>query len=406
MRMLSRLASIIVLLLVLAGCDTEGTSLYDPDRPVLPDPVVQDVSPTGSALAGIDVLTITGQNFSATLEQNLVYFGSVRGTMLEATPTMLRVVAPNTPGDDVSVRVAVIGAENYSNAVSYDLINAAAPIGGIAQSEEVFGIAPDGAGGAFVSVFREGSSAGIQRLAPDGSRSLYFDTTFPWSGLAFNTDGVLYGVRGARAIFALPEGGSQQVFAVAPNGFTFNAITTDADGNVWVGGDNTGGPGARAIYKIDPAGELTAFPFEARVRDMIVYDGFLWAVGRAASGAAKVWRFPLSGGALGAAEEVVTVFQNETNTAFALAASADGALFIGTDAADPLLVYENGALSPLYPGILTAPATGLAWGEGSGLYLVRGRVVGPGGDVVVLPNLIRVETRRTGAASLTGATLG
>ena len=68
--------------LALAACDTESTSLYDPDEPLLPDPSVAEISPTGSALAGIDVLTITGQNFSETPENNLVYFGTVRGTVL------------------------------------------------------------------------------------------------------------------------------------------------------------------------------------------------------------------------------------------------------------------------------------------------------------------------------------
>lgn len=396
---------LLLLLLVLSpGCDLfgggEGESIYDPDRQSLPDPSITDVSPSGSALAGIDVLTITGQNFSTTPGNNYVYFGTVRGTVIEATATMLRVLPPNTPGTGIPIRISVLGAENYSNTFAYELVNAAESVGTIARSEEVFGIASDGAGGALLSVFNEGASDDVQYLAPDGTRSVYFATTFPWSGLAVNTDGVLYGVRGIRAVFALPEGGTQATFGVAPTGFAFNAITSDDAGNLWVGGDHTSGAASRAIYRIAPDRSLTEFPFPARVRDLIVSDGFLWAVGRDPDGSSKVWRFPLSGGTLGTPEVVVTVFPNETGTAYALATAADGTLFIGTNANDPVLVWDGSALSPLYPGILTAPVTGLAWGEGSILYAVRGRTFDPGGELAVQAAVIAIETRRPGGASL------
>lgn len=406
--------SLAVCALALAACDTDGTSIYDPDRQPLADPALSAISPAGSALAGIDVLTITGSNFSSVPENNLVYFGSVRGTVIASTPTSLQVISPNTPGAGVSVRVAVVGsdgvgAENYSNALTYDLLNAAAPIGEIGRSEEIFGIASASGGGAYLSVFKESVSDDVQRLTASGDRSVYFETGFPWAGLAEAPDGTLYGARGIRAVFSLPEGGSQTTEGVAPNGFQFTAITVGPDGTVWTGGNHTGGPDQRAIARVDteasPTAAVTLFPFAPRVRDLIVFEGALWVLGQepitaSGGGETRVWRLPITGDALGAPEAVVTVFDGPGRTAFALAAAADGTLYIGTNAADPVFTYSGGTLEPLYPGILTAPVTGLAWGPGSTLYVVRGIVFNPDGSTVdVFPAVIEVETRRAPGAS-------
>jgi hypothetical protein len=78
------------------GC-TQGGRLYvlrnaNLDPLVVPPPVVESFTPVKGA-SGTSV-TITGQRFSATTSQNVVWFGSVRGTVMSSSTTSLSVTVP------------------------------------------------------------------------------------------------------------------------------------------------------------------------------------------------------------------------------------------------------------------------------------------------------------------------
>ena len=72
-------------------------------------PSISSVEPE-AAFAGIDTLTINGQNFSENTSENLVYFNNMLGEVINATSTSLRVITPNLVSDSVKIRVAVQGA--------------------------------------------------------------------------------------------------------------------------------------------------------------------------------------------------------------------------------------------------------------------------------------------------------
>lgn len=387
-RRLALLAAAAVLLGGLAaGCDTgPAPSLYDPDRTSDPDPVISGVSPDGFALAGVDAVTITGENFAAEPDDNLVFFGTARATILEASPTQLIVRAPNTPNPDLALRVSKLGAENFSNAVSYQLEPAAEEFGGIADFEEPFALTSDDAGNLYVSMNSDNRSIGVVKMAPDGTRSTFIESSFTWNSMDFGPDGLLYTVRAVRAVFRFEEGGSQEVWAAIPdNSVRLTAIAFDADGNAWVGGDNAN------LYRITPDATITGYPFEANVRRLLVNNGFLYAAATQI-GVSKIWRFPITPGGLGAAEEYFDVTGNFGAEALALAFATNGDLFVGTDAADPIiLVTPDRSGEVFYPGVLSPAALSFAWGNDPYLYMTQGRT-----DTTT-PDLIRINTRREGA---------
>jgi len=374
--------------LLVGGCDTgPAPSLYDPDAESAPAPVIDSIEPSGSALAGVDILTFTGQNFSANPSDNLVYFDDTRGEVLEASPTQLRVRPPNLPRPELQVRVAVLEAEDFSNSVSYRLDPAAERFSDIKGFEEPFAITSDAEGNIYVSLFSGGSSVGIKKIAPDGTRSDFVETTFKWDALAFGPDGLLYAARGVRAIFRLPEGGSQETIIISDsNADRLTALAFDAQGNLWVGGN------AVSLFRLAPDGSVAAFPFQANVRDLAVFDGFLYAVG-SQDGTSKVWRFPLnSDGTLGAAEEYFDVTAALGADALALAVATNGDVFVGTNADDPVIVIApDRTAEVLYPDIMEPAAISFAWGAGTSLYMTQGVTS------ATTPDLIRIETRRQGA---------
>lgn len=354
-------------LFTLAACDSgPGESLYDPDVQLAPDPVISSIEPQGVALAGVDVLTITGENFSSNPEHVNVYFDGEPGEVLEASPTQVRVRPPNTPNPALGVRVSVVGAESFSNTVDYALEAALETFGDITAFEAPFAIATNADGTLYVSLFRDNISVGIKKITPDGVRSDFSDSRFKWDDFALGPDGFLYAVRNIRASFRFPpEGGDQETFGVVDDASTnLRALAFDADGNLWAGGENAN------LYRIDATGTVMPFAFEADVRSLLVDGGALYA-GALMDGQARIYRFSLNAGGLGAGEvyaELPEPYVTAAPQALALAATGD--LYIGTSAVvDPVVVVQNdGSVAPLYPGIITAPVLSFAWSPEAWLY--------------------------------------
>ena len=387
-QILSRVWSIFVLagtVLVLVGCDTDPAgSLYDPDRPFLPDPVITRIEPA-TALAGIGTLTIVGENFSSVPGENLVFFGDTRATVLQASPTQLVVATPNIPRPEVQARVTVVGAENISNVALVSLEAAVVRFSDIKDFEDVFGIATDDDGNVYISLFSSNVSAGVKRITPEGVRANYAPSTFKWDALDFDDAGYLYGVRNVRAVFRVPPGGGDfQNWAVAEDrSARFRELDVDSEGNVWVGGS-----GGR-IYRIDQNAQFTSFPVAATINALKVAGGYVYVAEELPEGD-RVVRYPLSGGTLGSAEVVFTAPSNVT--ILSLAITAGGEVLVGTDNEDAIFVASPGGPGEvLYPGLLAPAATDLVWDPNSNLYMVRGRTANDAADI------LRINTQREAA---------
>ena len=393
MRFASRFSFLLALLLGLAACDTDGTggSIYDPNRPSGENPVLSGVSPSSSALAGVDIITITGENFSTTPEDNLVYFGSERATVISSTATEIRVLAPNTPTPSVQIRVSVLGAENFSNELGYALSPAVEVFGELARTEVPFGITSDDEGNLYVSLVVEEIPRGIKRITPEGERSDYFASSSTWADLDFNDDELLHGVQNVQVVFRLPEGGGLGVWSIFQTSVSLTAITFDAQDNVWAGSSATS---AANVYRVAPDASVQAFPFVGAVRDLVVFDNALYIAARRGE-ENKVWRLPISASGELGAEEVYFDASAQLGAGVAvnaLAFAADGTLFLGTTAPDPVvLVSPDRSFETLYPDVIPSPVRAFAWGPGSILYMVQGAV----GEAI--PALFQIETRREGA---------
>lgn len=370
---------------LLLGCDS-GTapSIYDPNRTSLPDPVIEDVIPEDRALAGVDIVTITGQNFSTQATDNLVYFGDARADVVEASSTQLRMVAPNSPQPELELRLAVIGAENFSNSVSYGLDFPFIEFGDVRDFEDIYGITTDPSGNLYASLVAFNLPVGIIRISPDGERSDFISSTFFWADLAFGSDDHLYAVRFVRAVFRFQGSGSNpEVFAVIPNNAVrLSTVAIDSGDRIWAAGDN------EEIYSISPDKTIQSYEFNADVQDIVLFGDFLY-LAAIENGNSKIWRFRIdSNGALGAPEEVFDMTAFNGATAFALTFSSAGHLFVGTDATDPVVVVDSdGVGQSLYPGVLNQPARRFAWGMQRQLYAATNSTE------TVAAGIIRITTR-------------
>ncbi len=181
----------------------------------LPAPVLSTVVPSDQALAGVTIITITGSNFSADARNNRVYFNGVPGTTLSATSSQLTVRVPDVVSDTTIVKIAVVGAKDFSNSFQFKTLAAWEeyyPFDKIAEKN--YGIIVDNSNNLYVSLFSDAVTlvGGIWKITPppfdSTSKSQYIPkgNTQKFDNFRYGPGGELYGVRSAKGIWKLVEG--------------------------------------------------------------------------------------------------------------------------------------------------------------------------------------------------------
>ncbi|HUI30287.1 MAG TPA: IPT/TIG domain-containing protein [Candidatus Acidoferrales bacterium] len=388
---LSTLAVSIAVALNMVGCTkVESPTLYNPGLGNGPQPVVDSLSPEGSALAGIDTLTIYGKNFLTNLDSDQVsflnyttkafsYYGYGYSPIISASPTKIVLKAPAISGDTIQVRVSVIGAANFSPVYSYKLIAAITPFSNLptATGDNAYGICTGPDSNLYVSISNATlgtKDKGIFRITSDGTvaASPYALSTtgnVDWPFIKFGPGNFIYASKGVRAIYRLSQGTSSTAWAPVPSG-AFSDFDFDPNHNLWAGWSVTvNGVPSYGIYRIKTDASTKLFPFTGSVGSVRYYNGYLYFVSNPGSGPNKVYRAPLVNDSLGTPEVYFDLAEDPAggNNIYAITFSADGDLFVATEATDYLLVvHPGGAIDKPYSlyvsgKVLNSPCKSFAW---------------------------------------------
>lgn len=378
------LLSMIVVLagmtLNMVGCKpATAPSLYDQNQKYISDPVVDSLSPAGSALAGIDTVTIYGRNFSSNPDSVLVFFVKpgvpnntvFRGTVFSVTPNRLSVQAPALYGDTIYVQVTVHGALLYGTA-SYKIVNAVSEYGGLSASQVAYGLSGSAESELYGAISSNNVDRGIFKLTRTSSSTYAGPTTglVGWNALKFGPGGYLYSVRGNRAIYRVPPGGgTPQIWATAASG-AFADLDFDPSRNLWVGG--TGGK----IFMVTPDANFKSFTFTGSVKALRYFNGSLY-IAASTSGAStmQVLKAPIINDSLGTPEPYFDLSSEPSggSNVYAITFSAGGDMYVGTDSSDYLIVVHPGGIIGrpyslfVATGALSSPCRSFAW-IGTNLY--------------------------------------
>lgn len=366
-----------VISILLLSCDTDTTPTLYQDLPNGDPPVITSMVPPDSGLAGVSEITINGANFTSDPTKIIVYFNEVIAELLEVSPTKLVVMAPNLVKDSVNIKITVQGVPLFSDPYMFDLKPAISQVVAFQDFELPYAVTTDSEDNIYFNLVSNGVSTGISKITssgvveefgPKGGESFYLD-------LKYNKNGKVYGTRNApvRALFASEAGASPAAIAVSDNNAKLLTLDFDINGNIWVGG--RGGN----IYRVTPdETDKKPFPFEPDIQSLRVFDGYLYAAAKTDS-VQNIWRFPIvSSDSLGEAEEYYNLTANLDYQVNAITFSADGKLFMGTDAPGlnpDAVVYltMDKSLVQWYPNVISGPVMSLAWDTGNYLYYVRER---------------------------------
>lgn len=363
----------------LAGCeDVTEITIYDPDDTGGAAPTITALTPAGSYFAGFETITITGTNFSANAAENFVYFDGVQAQVQSASANQLVVRTPNLVKENIAVKVATSQSVTHSNTISYNLTTLINRVGNLLAFETPWAIAADSDNNLYVSYTTTNSVPdGVIKIAPDGSKTRYANPqTWRYTNMAFGPDGYLYAVRGNTPIvYRVAPGGGAFATHVSGSGLSRNlyAITFDADGNIWVGGNNT------SFHRISPQRQVTSFAFSENITAMKFMNGAVFAATVNTSGAAPksvVYRIPINGGTAGTPTVYFDVDQATNTTGIqvsALETDVNGNLYLGTDRPGmSILKVGPTSWSNFYPGIVDPVVLNFAWGGGQEVFITRG----------------------------------
>jgi hypothetical protein len=376
MRTFARLAAFLsvvaLVILFVGGCDNpKSGSLYDPNAPSKATPTITSVSPAGTAFAGMDTIVIAGTNFSSVLAENTVYFNTTAAVLLNATASQITLVAPLVAMDSVAIRVAVVGADKFSNTSQYKLKAGVATFGGLLATELASALTTDVSGNLYTGFSSAGTEAGILKFLPAGTRSSYAPATAgvaAWTSLKMGPGGLIYGARNVRAVYSFAKNGgsSAALYVALPTGTSASDIDFDATGNLWVGGNNSN------IYRIASDKTVTPFPFVGAIHSLRVYNGYLYFAAKTDAGE-KVYRASISSTGLGTPEiyfDFAAAYPN--NLPLVITFSSDGILYIGTDSPDGLVVVNpNKTYSAPFSAYKTTYSPSflsMTWGAADDLY--------------------------------------
>ncbi len=396
----------------LSACNEKNNvePLYNPTFSNVLAPVITSVSPSDSAFAGIDEITITGSNFALSADSMAVFFNNVKATILSVDANKVIVKAPNLVKDTVKIKISKFTAEKLSNIATYKLTSALATIKEFSTGNRPYMITLDNSANLYYNSTLNNISEGIIKITPEGIASEYAkkggETNY--SALKFaKTDGML-GARKVTALFKVVPGGAPTTYL---SGFS-KAVTDfdyDANGSIWVVSSQD------QIYRVNPnTKDKKTFSPGGLFRACRVFNGYLYAAGQKSSTEKSeiVWRFPIVNADSIGDREVYFDFSAAGYSSVSnpvviqgITFSQDGFLYIGNDGEEPIIIVNpnDKSSAPLFPGVLNPSKknklVSLFWGEGYFLYYVR-QIINTDDKTTPLPladAIIKVNTRKLGA---------
>ena len=359
-------------------------------------PSISSVEPE-AAFAGIDTLTISGQNFSENSSENLVYFNNMLGEVVNATSTSLSVVTPNLVSDSVQIRVAVQGAFLFADHSSpYTLTAAVLDYGPFDQFTDIFSLDLDKDENLIVSL--DGTpNAEFWIVDTNQDSAAWSGALAKGSGMKLGPTGSVYFVNYQRFLYKDEQGTPKENSEIFKR---LNGNATDLDfdsyGNLFVGGAGS----TVDVVDINDDEGLTSGVTEAKNLDTLdilslkVFNDYLYVLTTTVTSDQAIYKMQIldDSGSLGDLELVFdwSAYTNKLSSALCFTLSESGDLFVGSDSDDqPLTYIQNGNASGFYSSILTAPISYMAWGNSNYLYLIN--------KTEETNRVQRVDTRMSGA---------
>jgi len=398
------LISITAALLVISGCEWDGpTAVYNQAQPDYPNASISGIDPE-SAEAGVNYITILGENFADSLTANQVFFDNIQVDIIESTPTSLTVRRPKNSGDSLTINVVAYNSLIVATYESYQVDTVFSTYGNMVENKELEALAVDDTGTLYV-IQRDPKS--IHKITPDGRRTVIGETVSIPTHAVIAPNGNLTYFKDKRIRQVDLITGVNDTLVELKKNAEFGDY--DENGNLFTGG---GRRSDLMIVRPDNSFEET----DLYSSDKILYirvvdndgDNYVYILAEIDDPDENtpelgIFRHEIqdANGTLGEREVVFDWALTDSyveSTPAAFAFSQDGILFVGTDNLNPILMIdlENGTQDIMYKDILTGVIAEMAWGSGNHLYYLKDEYEDEEGNSDELFDLMRVDMGKPG----------
>jgi hypothetical protein len=377
-------------IILMSGCkyDVAEPQYYvTPYTPPDTIPVINSIAPS-QAVPGTNFITIIGENFDLVPDTNIrLEFPSIVPEIIEKTPTLITIRRPDLVTDSCFVKVWAHSGEVVRFG-PYKIDPVIEEWGSFLENQQLNALAADNAENLYV-VQGAASPFSIVKISASEERSVFLDSLPALPPAAGNapTDAVigpdenLYLLRDNRQIQKINlVSGEVTVWHRLSSNMRLRFGDFDASGYFYTGGPRTdlwiiapdSSSSAAGMYSTASAGGDTIW-------NVKVYGNQVYVVAGGAAGLA-IWRHSIvSPGTVGPKELVLDFTAKFGYRPIkSIAVSGDGKIFIGTDATDPILVFDPASdnLDYFYKDILPPYCKSFCWGTGNYLYMISGNATG------------------------------
>jgi len=362
---------------VMTACEYDvAQPLWERDFAAPSSPQITSIEPDTVAKAGVNTITIRGENFAIGQDANIVYFGAATADIFEASATTLKVYRPNLATDSCAVKVVSNGAflvAKYPK--KYRIAPVVEEYGGFRDNLALSVAAVDQAENLYIV---ETGSRNVYKITPSGGKTTLGQVTRAPTDAKIGPDSRLYLPGNNRAIDVMDlTSGTATRWIQLPSGKVVRFGDFDANGYFYTGGTRTD----LMIVAPDLTTKAAGAYATSEIIAVRVYNSSVYVITRAsATGTATIWRHALdAAGNLGAQEMVIdmaaTEYASRSIKAFMIA--SNGNMYLATDSPDPILIVNSITknVEILYKGILSSYSKHFYWGAGNYFYMIRGDTI-------------------------------
>jgi hypothetical protein len=367
-------AIIVIFILVMADCEYDGpTAQWKLVEEETDSPTITEVVPS-VAVAGVNYLTINGENFTDNLDNVNVYINGYKAEIVDFSNSSIKIRRPDRSGDSLSIKVSVYGAVNLGRWEPYTITSVYEPYGQFLSGITLGCLAIDKDENVYV--VEHTATLEVYKIAPTGEKTQIGNANGTIQGAAIDPNGQIYLFRNLYDIYVV-ESDTVHIYATVSK--RVNTGVFDSHGTLYASGRSAD------INIILP--DLSIKQAGLYARDEIfclrVFDNFLYALINLRSSdelhpEMAIWRHQILDGQgnLGDAELVFDwasageAYAESTPATFTI--DSEGGIYIGSDNVAPILYYDpsTGNIDEIYKGIIPSGATKLLWGNGNYLYMV------------------------------------
>ena len=358
-------------------------------------PTITAIAPADSATPGINTITIYGTNFAGAIDTSVIhgvnidtaiaYNGvsftgpttTVSADVIEITSTSIKIRRPNLVGDSCTVKVAPSNALLSARFGPYKIAQVTEKYGSFLDNVPLSVVAVDNSENLYV-VYT--SSFVVYKVTPDGAKSAVGTVARVPTDARIGPDGNLYLPGNNRSIDKVDvQAKTVSTWIQLPQGRIVKFGDFDANGYFYTAGTRS------QLVIITPNLTVTQTGLHATddIQGVRIYNGYVYLLVKAPTGTTPslaIWRHSIDSvainGHVGAAQLMYNLDGTPaaSSTIKAFSFSADGTLYLGIDAPNPLLFLDptTSQLDYLYKGIVPPYCKNFYWGTGNFLYMISG----------------------------------